>query len=298
MMKLKHITLALAVVLVITGCGGGSSDSATPVVSSSSSSTVSSSSSSAVSSSSSSLSSSSSSSSSGINRAFPQHLTYGTDKILPDNYTRAEMDQHVQTFYDYWKQEYVVYSGLDVNEKATYRIAFAHPNEENHNVTSSEGQGFGMVILAQMAGYDPDAKAIFNGLFRFFRQYPSKIDSRLMAWRVPKDLVRPEDSAFDGDSNIAFALLLASEQWGDQGEINYKLEAQTVVDALYDSVVGPLSQLPMLGDWVDPDGATYNQYTNRTSDFMLANFSAFSRVLNDERWDEIYLNLNMELNTQ
>ena len=222
-----------------------------------------------------------------VNRPFPQHLTYGKDKILPDNHTRTEMDGHVGKFYDYWKKEYLVYSKKGFEENPLYRIAFGHPNEESYTVTVSEGQGFGMIIMALMAGYDPDAKAIFDGLFRFVKQHPSKIDARLMAWKVTEDSNQSEDSAFDGDADIAYALLLASQQWGDGGVVNYTQEAKSIVDATYESVVGDTSKLPMLGDWVDPDGAVYNEYTNRTSDFMLANFSAYSRILNDERWNPV-----------
>ncbi len=42
-------------------------------------------------------------------------------------------------------------------------------------------------------------------------------------------------------------------------------------------MTGPASKLPLLGDWVEPDGATYDQYSVRPSDFMPAhalNFAA------------------------
>jgi endo-1,4-beta-D-glucanase Y len=143
-----------------------------------------------------------------------------------------------------------------------------------------------MIIIALMAGYDPDAQAIFDGLWYFVRDHPSNIDDRLMAWEVPED-VGGEDSAFDGDADIAYALLLADAQWGSLGTINYQAEAQQVITAIKQSTIGPDSHLPMLGDWVDPGGTTYNQYTPRSSDFVLAHFRAYGRMTGDPIWTDV-----------
>jgi hypothetical protein len=43
----------------------------------------------------------------------------------------------------------------------------------------------------------------------------------------------------------------------------------------------------MLGDWVEADGATYNEDTPRTSDFMLGHFRAFEQATGDPVWDEV-----------
>jgi hypothetical protein len=45
--------------------------------------------------------------------------------------------------------------------------------------------------------------------------------------------------------------------------------------------------LPLLGDWVDPDGEDYNQDTPRTSDFMPGHFRAFGRATSDVVWEEV-----------
>ena len=137
-----------------------------------------------------------------------------------------------------------------------------------------------------MAGYDPDAQAIFDGLWYFVRDHPSNIDDRLMAWEVPED-AGGEDSAFDGDADIAYGLLLADAQWGSLGTINYQAEAQQVITAIKQSTIEPDSHLPMLGDWVDPSGSTYNQYTPRSSDFLPAHFRAYGRVTSDPIWTDV-----------
>jgi len=217
-------------------------------------------------------------------RPFPQHVDYGDGVIIPSIYSRSEMDEHVKAFYDYWKSQYLVEAGVDDEGHKLYRIAMGHPGSEAHEITVSEGQGYGMIILAVMAGYEPRAREIFDGLWRYARAHPSDIDGRLMAGRVPPD---PEgnDSAFDGDADMAFALLLAHRQWGDCGEIDYLKEAKTLIKAVMESTIGPDSRLPMLGDWVNPYGRVYNQYTNRLSDFMIANFRSFAGV--EDGWSEV-----------
>ncbi len=223
------------------------------------------------------------------NYPFPQHLTYGKGTILPNKYTREWMDDDVREFYDYWKGEYLVQAGEDKAGNSLFRITFGHHGSSNYWTTVSEGQGYGMIIVAIMAGHDPGAKTIFDGLWRFAKQHPSVIDPRLMQWRVSEDNPQKGDnnSAFDGDADIAFALLLADRQWGRDQEIDYASDARTMINAIYKSTVGPRSRLPMLGDWVDPNGSEHNQYTNRTSDLMLANFQAFFRFTHHKRWKRV-----------
>ena len=222
----------------------------------------------------------------GPNFPFPQHVTYNPDTIFPDQYSQASKDDDVREFYDYWKGEYVVQAGYDAEGAPLYRIALGHPSSSQYGTTVSEGQGYGMLITALMAGYDSEARTIFDGLLQFSKLHRSHIDTRLMAWRVSADDPREgdNDSAFDGDADIALALLLADRQWGSGGTFDYAEDARTLIKAIRRSTTGPDSRLPMLGDWVDVNGPTYNQYTNRTSDFMLANFQIFFKFTQVKRW--------------
>jgi endo-1,4-beta-D-glucanase Y len=223
------------------------------------------------------------------NYPFPQHLNYGTGTIMPNKYPREWMDDDVRVFYDYWKKEYLAEAGEDNEGNPLFRIALGHPESSDYGTTVSEGQAYGMIIISLMAGYDANAKTIFDGLWRFAKQHPSGIDPKLMAWRVSEDDpdTGDNDSAFDGDADIAFALLLADRQWGSDREINYADQAKRKINAIYRSTIGPDSKLPMLGDWVDKDGSQYNQYTNRTSDFMLVNFQAFFRFTEHKKWKRV-----------
>ena len=217
---------------------------------------------------------------------FPQHVTYAQNSILPSHRTQEQLDGDVRAFYDHWKFEYLAEAGTDANGITMFRVVFGK-DEPNYSTTVSEGQGYGMMIVPMMAGYDPEAQIIFDGLWAFARAHPSEIDSRLMDWNVPN----PEGnaSAFDGDADIAYGLLLADAQWGSNGRVNYKSEAVNMIGGILESTIGSESHLPMLGDWVNVGEPQYNQYTPRSSDLMLANFRAFGEATNDPVWDDVVL---------
>jgi endoglucanase len=213
-------------------------------------------------------------------RPFPQHTKYAAGSVLPSHRTRTQLDEDVRARYDSWKSQYVMSAGSDATGPL-YRVSFGSTAPHR---TVSEGQGFGMVILAMIAGHDPEAQKIFDGMWRFARKYPSSSEPRLMAWEIP-----PGDgsSAFDGDADIAYALLLADAQWGSSGAIHYRCEAERVISGILDATIGPESRLPMLGDWVPPRGPRHNQYKVRTSDFMPGNFRAYGRATGDPVWDDV-----------
>jgi endo-1,4-beta-D-glucanase Y len=167
-----------------------------------------------------------------------------------------------------------------------YRVVFGK-DEPARSTTVSEGQGYGMMIVPIMAGYDPEAQTIFDGMWTFVVAHRSEIDPRLMDWNVP--LEEGNTSAFDGDADIALGLLLADAQWGSDGRVNYKAEAQTMIAGILESTIGPESHLPMLGDWVNVGEPQYNQFTPRSSDFMLVNFRAFRNAANEPIWDDVIL---------
>ncbi|MBB3046738.1 endo-1,4-beta-D-glucanase Y [Litorivivens lipolytica] len=217
-------------------------------------------------------------------RPFPQSLDYGTDVVQPNRYTQAQLNAHIVDYYLQWKSDYLISAGRDDQGRALYRVAFG----KDSKATVSEGQGYGMMIVALMAGHDPDAQMVFDGLWRYSRRYPSGIDGRLMSWKVDDgETVGGNTAAFDGDADIAYGLLLASAQWGNNGDIDYGEVANTVLAGLMESVVGPDSRLPMMGDWVKPDGETYNQFTLRTSDCMPGHFAAFARHSGSLAWHSV-----------
>lgn len=216
-------------------------------------------------------------------RPFPQHVAYATGAMRPSHRTQAQQDDDLRAAYDRWKSNY-----LTKTSEGHYRVTIGRAANAP---TISEGQGYGMVIVALMAGYDTEAKTIFDGLWGFFDHHRSPSDSRLMAWKV--NLHQPDksdgNSAFDGDADIAYGLLLAHCQWGstqDNG-INYLAEAKQVLSGILEREVGTVSRLPMLGNWLPPDGTPHNQYTLRTSDCMPAHFRVFGQFTGNPVWEQV-----------
>ena len=218
-------------------------------------------------------------------RPFPQHTTYAPGSILPNHRSQAQLDDDVRAFYEQWKAEFVIEAGTSADGNPLYRIAFGK-DQPGRDTTVSEGQGYGMIIVPLMGGTDEEAQQIFDGLWGFARAHPSVVDPRLMDWNFP-DTENDNESAFDGDADIAYGLLLADAQWGSAGRINYKADAETVISGILESTIGPDSHLPMLGDWTDFDGEVYNQYTPRSSDFMPVNFRAYAKATNDPVWIDV-----------
>ena len=225
-------------------------------------------------------------------RPFPQELTYAAGTIRPDIRSQAQQNDDVRAFYDHWKSSYLVAAGETAEGEPMYRVSFGSTDPGS---TVSEGQGFGMVIVPLLAGYDPDAQAIFDGLWAFVRANPSEIDPRLMDWKVPQPTGNA--SAFDGDADIAYGLLLADAQWGSGGDIDYAADAARVIAGILESTIGPVSRLPMLGDWVNPVGSPFSQYSTRSSDFMLASFRAYGRATNDPTWETVVASIQSVIST-
>ena len=218
---------------------------------------------------------------------FPQHIEYTAGVLRPSHRTQAQQDDDVRALYAEWKTRYLVAAGTEPDGHPRYRVRVGRSAGDR---TVSEAQGYGLLITALMAGHETAAQTIFDGLLEFAKDHPSEIDPRLMDWRVEADEVPDpsgNDSAFDADADIAYALLLAQEQWGGDGRFDYAQEAAQVLAGLLESVVGPASRLPMLGDWVDPDGTSFSQWTLRTSDLFPDHFRAFERATGQSVWGDV-----------
>ncbi|HRC87047.1 MAG TPA: glycosyl hydrolase family 8, partial [Thermoanaerobaculia bacterium] len=215
---------------------------------------------------------------------FPQHRVYAPGSLRPTVRNQTQQDADVLAAYQSWKSRYLAQAGTEPDGHPRYRVK---TGTAAGSTTVSEGQGYGMLIVVHMAGADPDAQTIFDGLWEFALDHPSTIDSRLMDWHInANEVADPDgnDSAFDGDVDMALALLLAERQWGNAERFDYHTEALRVIAGIGASTLGPASRLPLLGDWVDPSGNDYNQYTVRTSDFVPGHFRAFGRATGDPLW--------------
>jgi len=210
---------------------------------------------------------------------FPNHTNYKGIHLKPSLYTQSQLDVQTQTFYDEWKTEYLK---NDCGNSDNYYV-FVGNGVKN----LSEAQGYGMMIIAYFAGYDTNAQAYFDGLYRFCKLHPSNINGNLMDWKqvtCNDSLTSDDDAASDGDIDIAFALLLAHSQWGSNGDINYLAEAHKIIDAIMLDEINQNTWTVKLGDWCNANDSLYF-YGTRTSDFIIDHFKVFMRF--NKNWNNV-----------
>ncbi len=210
------------------------------------------------------------------NVPFPHHTNYKSH-IKPE-VAQSTLDKNTSDFYLKWKKEYLV-SGCNSGE---FYIDY------DKGQTVSEAHGYGMMIFATMAGFDKDAKMYFDGMYKYFRNHPSGINKDLMSWKQNSSCINVEgnDSASDGDIDIAFALLLADKQWGSDGSINYKSEAKKVISAIMQSDINSSNYNITYGDWVTSSNAKYYNAT-RSSDFIVDHFRSFDKAFTRSSWIKV-----------
>jgi len=212
------------------------------------------------------------------NKPFPQHIKYVPGAIRP-GVPQIKLDSEVKDFYGQWKKRFI----KNVPGKPENFVWF---DEKGQKQCVSEGQGYGMVIVALMSGYDPEAKNVYDRLFRYYLAHPSGRGKYLMGWaqnNQGKDV--DNTSATDGDMDIAYSLLLAHEQWGDKAGIDYLGAAKNMIDAIMEYEIDHQTWSVLLSDAVEQDSKDY--FDMRSSDFMPSYFKAFAGVTNDSRWTKV-----------
>jgi endoglucanase len=209
-------------------------------------------------------------------RPFPQHAKYYNGVIIPNHVSQKDLDDNVKSFYTQWKNKYLKKNPCS----DSYYIWAENTGKKLECV--SEGQGYGMMIVALMAGYDTAAQEIFDGMFRYYQEHPSKRSNYLMSWAQTKDCFNfEESSAADGDIDIAFSLLLANAQWPGRGKINYLEEAKKSISAIKAQEINPITFNILLSNSIESDSKDY--FDMRSSDFMPSEIKAF-RFMDNETW--------------
>ena len=203
---------------------------------------------------------------------------YATGTLKPSG-SQTTLDQAVVSKYTAWKSAFVRQNCGN----GWYEVI--SPDADHPYV--AEGQGYGMVVTAFMAGADPDAKKIFDGMVKYMLAHPSVHNAHLLAAEQDSSCksVDGSDSATDGDLDVAYGLLLADKQWGSVGTYNYKDLATQHINAIKASEVNPSTHLMKLGDWSSSGDQYY--YITRSSDWMVDHFRAFRRATGDTAWDTI-----------
>ncbi len=99
---------------------------------------------------------------------------------------------------------------------------------KNHDVRT-EGMSYGLMVAVQL-----DKKDIFDRIWRWSRKYmqhQSGDREGYFAWSCKTDGTRnAEGAASDGELYFITALIFASNRWGNDTGINYKAEAQRILN--------------------------------------------------------------------
>lgn len=205
-------------------------------------------------------------------RPFPQQMNY-PGCIKPSG-SQTELNRAVTDLYDYYKANYVHSDG------GYYYIEAEGNGPGGQSATSiSEANGYGMIITALMAGYDSNAKTIFDGLNALRKEHKSVNNENLMSWVVcdPSNGQWVEDAATDGDMDNAYGLLLGYIQWGDA---TYLEEAKDLLKwGIKESEMSTSTYRTMCGDWDDDAEST------RSSDWMAGHMRAFAIASGDNFWN-------------
>ncbi|MGP3683335.1 glycosyl hydrolase family 8 [Streptomyces sp. IBSNAI002] len=186
-------------------------------------------------------------------------------------------DAKVVEYYKRWKAAFVR------SDCGNGWSAVASPDADHPYV--AEAQGYGLTVLATMAGADAEARTTFDRVLKYVLDHPSAIDKDLHAAEQNSacQSVNGGDSATDGDLEIAYALLLADRQWGSTGTYDYKALAVKRINAIKRSEIVARTGLVNLGDW---SSGTWDTIS-RTSDWVPGHFRAFGKATGDPSWDTV-----------
>ncbi len=138
--------------------------------------------------------------------------------------------------------------------------------EGDNQYVISEGMSYGMMIAVQMDAIynnDPRPKDVFDRLWRWADSYMRHKDGPrkgYFRWKCdPFDgCAVIEDGwknpASDGEEYFAMALFFASGRWGNNKGINYRLEADKILEAMFDKETE---------EGVQVEDAVYNMFNKK-----------------------------------
>lgn len=140
-------------------------------------------------------------------------------------YSPEEVDAKLQSVFE------EVFFGPD---KVYFEVedSLAYVSDIKNQDVRTEGMSYGMMVAVQM-----DRKDIFDKIFRWCKKYMQHTDGPMegyFAWSCKTDGTRnAQGPASDGELYYVTALLFASNRWGDDTGIDYKKEAQYILDCAF-----------------------------------------------------------------
>lgn len=132
-----------------------------------------------------------------------------------------------------WDHYFV--NGDSNNERLYYEVGndMAYILDTGNNDIRSEGMSYGMMICVQL-----DKKTQFDKLWRFaetYSQHPAGTDREgLFSWQLSRSnfSMIDQNSAPDGEEYFVTALFFADALWGSNGSIDYRAEANYILDSM------------------------------------------------------------------
>lgn len=254
------------------------------------------------------------------NRPFPQaanNSSLAMELLKPAGVSQEQMNQDIIDKFKYMIGDFII-DPATATDPNNFRMVLDHGSPpftdappSGSQTTCSESMGYGMLALALMAGADSevgiDIKAYFDGMFRSLRYWladdPRAPASYLMAWEVVNDSqwkthhgnntwrapaemysVSSATTASDGSLDMAYALILASQQWETSNDgVNYLEYAKKMIDEIWQLEVNEVNGTYFLnrGSWDDS-----GMYT-RPSDHMMYHLKVFAELDPVNPWNEL-----------
>lgn len=153
---------------------------------------------------------------------------------------------------------------------------------DQSSITLVEAIGFGTL----MAAYADD-KTTFDGLMRFYKNKRTPESKNMMGWKVTCDGIIDPGSATDGDLDVAFALIVANKQWGDQAYLD---DAKAILQIVRDNLIVECSVDGGIALVIGPGYSGIAWGGCEMMDIMYhtpAFFRVFAKVTGDNIWETL-----------
>jgi endo-1,4-beta-D-glucanase Y len=185
--------------------------------------------------------------------------------------TAAGASGSVQAAYTSWKAAMVTSNGAGSGLRVQ--------RNTNGNDTVSEGIGYGMIAAVYM-----NDKPTFDGLLTYAKAH---FDANgLMNWHLDAGgnlSGADKGSATDGDEDMAWALLMASDQWSSAA---YLADAKAMIAAILTNCISSDGTLKPGDSWGSADTTLFPDY------FAPSYYRVFAKVTNNPNWSGAIIDRN------
>lgn len=251
--------------------------------------------------------------------------------MMPDNKTQEQIDGMIISLArDIILNDLIVDSNSP-QTKEDFRMVIRHSQEwevdegylDVSHLTTSESQGYGMMIIAYMAGSEQklnlgdkwifgctSMKDYYDAMLRTVLAFPSAIGPKLFTWEIfgyPRggdnatgyktdgeiksapfsSDSKSGDSATDGDMDIIYSLIVADKQWGSGGKYNYIGIARDMLGDLWDYCIDSEYHTLLLGDWAKKSNNNILKHATRPCDFIISHLKVYKKIDPLHDWQSV-----------